>query len=177
MRAAPPPLSVSIQGRGRPPPPPSAVRAHASLISALLHQQVEPPLQLLAVNPPRIPHILAFTLQRDVPPLRPLSACSPPPLLSVSLQGQGEPPLLPSTVRVYVYLLSALLLQKGAPLCQPSAEPDPLTHISALPLQQVIPPLHPLAVCAPPHLYVSLQGLCVPPLLPSAVRAYAPLLW
>ena len=34
----PPPLSVSIQGRGGPPPPNSAVCAHAPLISALFPQ-------------------------------------------------------------------------------------------------------------------------------------------
>ena len=38
VRAAPPPLSISIQGRGHPPPPPSSVRAHATLLSALLPQ-------------------------------------------------------------------------------------------------------------------------------------------
>ena len=94
MRAAPPPLSVSIQGRGGPPPPLSALRAHAPLLSALLPQQVEPPLQPSAVNPPPLPQILASTLQRDVPHLQPLSVrAPPPPPLSVLLQGLGVPPL------------------------------------------------------------------------------------
>ena len=59
------------------------------------------------------------------------------------------------------------------------SEPAPLPQLSALPLQQGIPPLQPLSVCAPPPppLSVSLQGLGIPPILPSAVRAYAPLLW
>ena len=83
---------------------------HAPLLSAFFPQRVEPPLQPSAVNPPPLPQILAFPLQRDVPPLHPLFACSNPPPLSVSLQRRGEAPLLPSTLRAYVPLLSALLL-------------------------------------------------------------------
>ena len=94
------------------------MRAHDPLLSALLPQQVEPTLQPSAVNPHPLPQILAFPLQRDVPPLHPLSVCAPPPPLSVSLQGRGEPPLLPLTLRAYVPLLSALLLWKGVPLRQ-----------------------------------------------------------
>ena len=117
----PPPLSVSIQGRGGPPPPISAVRAHAPLLSALYPQRVEPPLQPSVVNPPPLPQILAFPLQRDMPPLQPLSTCAPPPPISVSLQGRGKAPLLPSTLRAYVPLLSALILRQGVPLRQSSA--------------------------------------------------------
>ena len=42
-----------------------------------------------------------------------------------------------------------------------------------------MPPLKPLALYAPlpPPLSVLIHGLGVPPLLPSAVRAYAPLIW
>ena len=117
----PPPLSVSIQGRGGPPPPTSAVRAHVPLLSALHHQRVEPPLQPSVVNPPPLPQILAFPLQRHVPPLQPLSMCAPPPPISVSLQGRGKAPLPPLTLRAYVPLLSALLLRQGVPLRQCSA--------------------------------------------------------
>ena len=39
-----------------------------------------------------------------------------------------------------------------------------------------MPLLQPLAVFAPPPISVSLKGLDVPPLLPSAVFYYAPLL-
>ena len=46
-----------------------------------------------------------------------------------------------------------------------------------MPLQRGVPPIQPLAMRALPPLYVSLQGLGVPLLLPSAARAYAPLLW
>ena len=80
-------------------------------------------------------------------------------------------------------MISALLLRKCVPLRQPSAEPDPLPQLSALPLQQGVPPLQNLAVSdppplpPPPNLSISLQGIGVPPLLPSAVRAYAPLFW
>ena len=47
VRAAadPPALSVSIQGQGGPPPTPSAMRAYAPILSALLPQRVEPPVQ------------------------------------------------------------------------------------------------------------------------------------
>ena len=82
-------------------------------------------------------------------------------------------------MRSYVPLISALLLWKCVPLRQRSAEPDPLPQLSALPLQRGMPLLQPLAVHdpPPPTLFISHQGLGVPPLLPSAVRAYAPLFW
>ena len=115
-----PPISVSIQGRGRPPHPTSAVHSRAPLLSALLHQQVEPLLQPSAVNPPPLPHILAFPLQQDVPPLQPVYACASPTPIYVSLQGRGKFPLLPSTLRANVPLLSALLLWQGTPLRQSS---------------------------------------------------------
>ena len=60
--STPPPLSVSIQGLGGPPPPTSAVRAHDPLLSTLLPQRVKPPLQPSVINPPPLPHILAFPL-------------------------------------------------------------------------------------------------------------------
>ena len=41
------------------------------------------PLQPSAVNSPPLPQILAFSLQRDVPPLQPLFTCAPPLPLSV----------------------------------------------------------------------------------------------
>ena len=93
--ASPPLIYVSIQGRGGPPPPPSAMRAHATILSAFLPQQVDSPIQYSDVNPPPIPRLLAFSFQRDVPLLQPLSACALPPTLYVSLHGRGEPP--PST--------------------------------------------------------------------------------
>ena len=107
------------------------MRAGSPLLSALLPQKFKPPLQPSAVNLPPFFHILDLPLQQDVPPLQPIVARAPPPLLSVFLQGQFKPPLLPSTVRAYVPLLSALLLLKGVPICQPSDEPDPIPHISA----------------------------------------------
>ena len=113
----------------------AAVRAHAPLISAVLPQQAKRPLQPSAVNPLLLSHILAFPLQRDVPPLQPLSSCAHPSPISLSLKERGEPPLLPSTVRAYVPLLSALHLRQGVPLFQPSVEPAPLPHILALPFQ------------------------------------------
>ena len=116
--------------------------------------------------------------------------------------GETNPLVLPSTVRAYVPLLSALLLRQGVPLRQPSAEPaplpllsallprrvepplqpsavnpPPLPQLSALPLQQGVPPLWPLAVHAPPPISTFLRGLVVTPLLPSAMRTYAPLIW
>ena len=122
--------------------------AHDPLLSALLRQQVDPPLNTSDVNPHPLPQILAFTLQRYVLTLQTLSACSPPPPLSVSSQVQGNSPLLPSTVRTYVTRISVLLLREGVPLCQPSYKPTPLPQLSPFPLQQVAPPLQPLAVSA-----------------------------
>ena len=56
---------------------------------------------------------------------------SPPPVLSVSLQGRGNPPILSSTVRAYVPLLYAFLLWQGVPLLHHSADPATLPQISA----------------------------------------------
>ena len=73
----------------------------------------------------------------------------------------------------------ALPICQGMPLFQPSADTAPLPQLSALPLQRGVTPLQPLAMCdpCPSPLSVSIQGIGVTPILPSAVRAYAPLLW
>ena len=65
------------------------------------------------------------------------------------------------------------------PLRHPSDEPAPLPQISAFTIQRGVPPLRLLAVHAPPPplLYVLLLGIGLPPILTSAVRAYAPLIW
>ena len=111
-------------------PPPSVMRDHAPLISALITQGVEPPLQNLAVNPPPLPQFLALPLQQDVPPLQPsaLRAAASPPI-SILLQGRGEPPLISQTVRTYAPLLYAFLLWKDAPICQPLYETAPLPQL------------------------------------------------
>ena len=83
----PPPLSVLLQGQGRPPHPPSDVRTDASLLPVLFPQQVESTVQPSAVVPPPLLQLLALPLQQDVPPIHPLYVRSPPPLLSVFLQG------------------------------------------------------------------------------------------
>ena len=101
----------------------------------MLHQIVEPPLQPSDVHNPPLPQLLAFSIQRDMPPLQPLSTCAYPPLLSVLPQGIGEPPLLPSDVCAYVPLLYALHIFQGVPLRQPLADTVFLPQLSALPLQ------------------------------------------
>ena len=101
-----------------------------TLLSVLFHQRFEPPLQPSAINPPPLPQILSFPLQQGVPPLHPIYECAPPPPLSVSLQGQGQPPLVPSSMRPYVPLLSALILWKCVHICHPLADPAPLPHFS-----------------------------------------------
>ena len=175
-------LYVLIQGQGGPPTTPSAVHTHAPLLLDYPPQLFETPLQPSDVNTPPLPHILAFTLQRYVTALQPLYACAPTPPLSVFLKWRGEPPLIPSTMRTYITLLSALLLWKSVPLHQISDKPDPSPHHSSLNLQRGVPRLQPLSVHAPPPppptppLYVLLQGISVPPLLPSDMRTYAPLL-
>ena len=181
IRDAPtlPPLSLSIQGRGGSPPPNSAVRAHAPLFSALLPQQVEPPLQPSAVSHPPLPKILDFPLQKDVPPVQSLSAWDPPPPLSLLLQGRGKASLLPSNLRAYVLLISSLLIWKCVRLCQSLARLLLFLIFQPCLFNEAVPPLQPIAMCAlrPPPIYVSLQGIGVPQLLPSAVRTYAHLLW
>ena len=127
-----PPLSISLQGKGLPPPLPSAVSADAPLLSALLPQQVEPPLQPSAINPPPIPQISALNLQLYAPPLHTSVECAPPPpQISVLLQGKGKPPILSSTVHTYVPLISAFILRKCVHISKPSADPAPIPKISA----------------------------------------------
>ena len=107
------------------------MRADYPLLSALLPQRVEPPLQPSAVNPPPLTQLLALPIQQDVPPVQTLAGHDPPHPLSVLIQGRSKPPILPPTVRDYVTLFSALFLRKGVPLCQPSDEPAPLPQLSA----------------------------------------------
>ena len=95
-----PSLSVSLQGRVGPPHPHSAVHTDAPLLSALLPQKAEPPLQPSAVNPPHLPQILALPLQLDVPPLQTTAVHAPHPPIYVLIQGQGKPTLLSPTVHV-----------------------------------------------------------------------------
>ena len=64
------------------------MRTNLPLLSYFPNQQVQPPLQPSAVNPPPLPHILSLSLQRYLPPLQPLAVhATPPPPLSVSLHG------------------------------------------------------------------------------------------
>ena len=146
----PPPLSISLQGRGGPPPQFLAVRNHASLLSAFIPQQVDPPLQPSSINFPSLPQLLSLPLQRDLIPLHPLAVCVHPPPLSKLLQGRGKPPLLSSTISAYVPLLSYFLLWQGVPIRHTSSKPDPLPLFSALLPQQVQPPLYISAVNHPP---------------------------
>ena len=55
----------------------------------------------------------------------------------------------------------------------------PLPQLSTVPIQQGVNSLQPLSVydTPPPPLSISLQGLGETPLIPSALRAYATLLW
>ena len=101
------------------------------------------------------------------------------PVIYILIQGQDGPPPPPSAVRAHLPLLSAFLPQQVDPPLKPSAvNSPPLPQILAFPLQLDVPPLQPLSACDSSHmLSVSLQGRGVPPLLPSAVRAYATLIW
>ena len=97
------------------------MRSHTTLLSALFPQQFEPTLSPSVVNPPPLPHILAFSPQQDVSTLQPLFVYATPPSLCVSLQGRGEAPVIPSTLRACVPLIPDLLLRKGVPLLQSSS--------------------------------------------------------
>ena len=114
------------------------------------------------------------------------------PLISILLLRKGVPLHHPSDEPDTLPLLSALLPQQVKPPPQistvnppplpqlsylPLAVGTPLPQLSALPLQLSMPSLQPLAMNDSPPLSVLLQGIGVPPLLPSVVRAYAPLLW
>ena len=56
------------------------------------------------------------------------------------------------------------------------SKPAPLPQLSALPLQRGLPHLQRLAMHSTLPLSVLLQGIGIPPLLPSAVHPYSPLL-
>ena len=73
---------------------------------------------------------------------------------------------------------SALCIDSSARRASPSvlSDPAPLPRLSALPIQRGVTPLQPLAMRAPPPPSVSLQGLGVPPHLPSALCTYGPML-
>ena len=82
------------------------MRAYAPLISALLPQRFDPPLQ-----PSNVPDPLT---QISALPFYPL-ALNPPPPPSVSLQGRGKPLLLPSVAHDHAPSLPALRLQQVVP--------------------------------------------------------------
>ena len=94
------------------------MRTYAPLLSALIPQISDPPLQPSNVPAP-LTQISALPLQQGVPTLQPLSACDTPPLIYVLLQRRCKLPLRPSTVRDYVPLISALLFRQCVPLRQP----------------------------------------------------------
>ena len=102
------------------------MRAYDPILSALLTQKFEPPLQPSNVPDP-LPQILPFPLQT--------LALNPLPPLSVLLQGRGRPILIPSVAHVHVPFIYALRLQQGVPPLLPSHVPAPLPHLSALPCQ------------------------------------------
>ena len=110
----------------------------------------------------------ALIIWKGMPLCHTSSKPAPLPLLSALVPQRVEPPLQPSTVN-------------PPPLTHISALPlavfTPLPRLSALPLQQGVPPLNPLDVHAPHPLSILIQGIGLPPLLPSAESAYAPLLW
>ena len=82
-------------------------------------------------------------------PLQPL-ALSPPPPLSVLLQGQDGPLIISSVAHARSPLLPALRLRQGVPPLLPSNVPAPLAQISALSFQQGGPRLQTSAVIPPP---------------------------
>ena len=196
----PPPLSASLQGRGRPLLLISFAHTHATLILALCLRQGVPPLlptivpaplaqisasplwqggpslQPSAVNTPS--QISSLLIQQDVLHLNTSAVRDAPPLISFYLQGLGRPPPPPSDVHAHDPLLSVLLHQRVKPSLHPSAvNPPPFPQILAFPLQRDVLPLQtPAAQAPPPPLSVLLQGRDEPPLLPSTVRAYVPIL-
>ena len=110
--------------------------------------------------------------------------CAYVPMLYALLLWQGMPLCHPSVEPDPLPLLLDLLPQRVEPPIQHSdVNPSPLPQLSALPLavhtplQRGMTPLQSLSVRAPLLLSVSLQGLGVPHLLSSAMRAYFPLIW
>ena len=119
------------------------MRAYANMLSALLPQKFEPPLQPSDVPDP-MPQLPALTI-KDL-------ALNPPPPLSVSLQGRGGPLLLPSVVHYHAPLIPALRLLKGVTPLLPSNVPVNLAQLSEFPLKQGRYRLQPSAVNTPPQI-------------------------
>ena len=193
-------FSISVLSSLFHSPPYSSVRVRSPLLPALLPQWVKPPLQPLAVNPPPLPQILSLLVWQYMPPVHPSSmhAAHPPPL-PVSLQWVFRTPIIYPTVRtmfllfwpcffgkacLFIRLQLSLLFSPSFQLsfstirAYYSASICAYSSSSAF-LKRGVPPLQPLAVCAPPHplISVSLRGIEVHPLLPSSMRAYDPLIW
>ena len=103
------------------------MRIYAPLISALLPQRFDIPLQPSDLPAP-LPRISAF-------PLQPLSL-KPLPPPSVLLQGLGRPRLIPSVSHDHSPLIPSLHLRQGVPPFLPQNMPDPLAQVPAFPLQQ-----------------------------------------
>ena len=157
-------IYISIQGQEGSPPPTSVVSDYGPLLSDLLTQIFEPPLQPSNVPDP-LPQLSASPLQS--------LAVNPPPPLSVLLQERDGPFLLTSTAHAHTPLLLDFCLRKCVPICQLSDDPAPLAQISALPLQRGRPPLQSSAVNPPPLPHLSALPLQqdVPTLQPLAVHA------
>ena len=136
-------------------------------LSILLQGQGEPPLLQSTVRA-YVPLISAFFLRQVVPLRRPSAKTAPLILISDFLNQRVEPPLQSLAVNT-------------PPLTQISTLPlavhTPLPQLSYLPLHQGVPPLWHLAMRHPPLISISLQGIVIPPLLPSSVSACDPLLW
>ena len=136
---------------------------------------------LAARNPP----LSVFLQGRGEPYILPSAVRAYVPLLSALLLRQGVPLHHPSANPGPLPLLSALIPQRVEPTLQPSEiNSPPLPQLSALPLAVCTPipqlsslPLQQGVMRAHPLISVLLQGLGVPPLLTSAMHAYAPLLW
>ena len=141
INAPPPQLAVLLQGWRGNLPPTSAMRAYDPLLSALLLQLFDPPLQPSNMPAP-LPQISALLLQ----PL----AQNHHPLPSVLLQGEGGTLLLPSVAHAHPRLIPRLRLWQGVPPLLSSNVIAPLAHISALPLQQGGPRLQTSALNYPP---------------------------
>ena len=150
-------ISVFLQWLGGPPPSRSAVRAYAPLLSALLPQKFDPPLQPSNVSAP-LSQISAL-------PLQPL-ALNPPPLTSVLFQGRCRLLLLTSFAYSRAPLLPASHLQQGMPLILRSKVPGPIARISALHLQQGGPRFQTSSVNHPPPISALLIQRSMLPLQP-----------
>ena len=130
------------------------------------------PLQPSAVNSPPLPQILAFPLNESCL----LFSLYPRVLLLLlypsSFKGEAKPLFYLQPCALMFLCFLPFFFGKACLFIIPQQACSSSSAFS-VPLQRGVPHIQPLTMRAPPPLYVLIQGLGVPPLLPSAAQIHA----